>query len=261
MLCSTDTKCPFETVPYTTQVGDSFYKISRTYNIALDDLLEANPHLNPDDFNIGEILYIPISQQRIDRPAGTDIYTIKTAESIYKLSQRLNISINALLEVNSSINPEALLPGQIINIPKPLNKYVNKTYKISLEYPPLWAKVNSLHYAGIDGFFRISVFKSDKTLADICKAEAYHRLNPYGSNPDIIITTAAELKAYLVIPSADQPKEMKKQAALILKYPKVVEVDNNTYSHLILWTDLAHLNDIKSSLTYEDDMLALECTK
>jgi LysM repeat protein len=261
MLCSADAKYSLGIVPYTTQADDSLYKISRTYNITLDDLLEANPQLKPDDLHVGEIINIPISHQRVNRPEGTDIYIIKAGESIYQLAQKHHISMNALLKENSSINPEALLPGQIIYIPKPMSRYVNKAYRISFLYPPLWAKVNSFHYAGIDGFFRVSVIKSDQSTADICKAEAYHNLNPYGANPDIIVATAADLKAYLVIPSTDQPMEMKKQTALIIKYPQVLEIGDHTYSHFILWTDLDHLNGIKDSLAFEEDMLTSECSK
>lgn len=134
---------------------------------------------------------------------------------------------------------------------KSLSKYINKAYKLSFKYPPLWGKINNLHYVGIDGFFRISIFKSDKDLEDICKAEAYHKLQPYGSNPDIAPDTAAGLDACLIIPSEDQPLDMKNQVALVLKYPKGLEVEREVYSHLILWTDIKHLHDIKNSLIIE----------
>jgi len=147
---------------------------------------------------------------------------------------------------------DALLSGQIINIPKSWSKYINNTYNLSLMYPPLWAKINNLHYAGIDGYFRISVLKTDKTLEDICKTEAYHKLQPYGSNPDIVTENAAGLDVCLVVPSADQPTDMKKQAALIIKYPKSLEIDDQAYNHLILYTDMEHLNDIKNSLIIEN---------
>ena len=149
---------------------------------------------------------------------------------------------------------DALLQGQITNVPKSWNKYINTTYNLSFMYPSLWVKTDELHYAGIDGYFRISVLKTDKTLEDICKIEAYHRLQPYGSNPSIVFDTAAGLAACIVVPSADQPTDMKRQTALIIKYPKDIEIGNQTYNHLILWTDMDHLNDIKNSLIIEDDI-------
>ncbi|MDF2591596.1 MAG: hypothetical protein K0S75_1062 [Clostridia bacterium] len=145
-----------------------------------------------------------------------------------------------------------LLPGQINNITKPLSKYTNPIYNVSLMYPTQWAKVNSLHYAGIDGYFRISVLESDMSLEEICKIEAYHKLEPYGSDPTIVSDTSAGQDVCLIVPSEDQPTDMKRQTALVIKYPNGLNIDSETYSHLILWTDMEHLQDIKNSLIIED---------
>lgn len=150
------------------------------------------------------------------------------------------------------IDTNALLSGQTINISKSWSKYINTLYNISFMYPTPWAKINSLHYAGIDGYFRISIMKSEMALEDICKSEAYHKLQPYGSNPKIVSDMTSGLDACLVLPSADQPTDMKRQTALIVKYPKGLEIDRQTYSHFILWTDMEHLDHIKNSLTIEN---------
>ncbi|OGO77254.1 MAG: hypothetical protein A2Y23_04605 [Clostridiales bacterium GWB2_37_7] len=150
------------------------------------------------------------------------------------------------------MNPDALLPGQIICIPKPWNSYRNSTYKIGFMYPTRWAKISSLHYEGVDGFFRISSMSSIQELEEACKEEAYHKLKPYGSQPEIVLTTAAGLKACLAIPSEDQPMEMKKQAAIIIQYPQEVEIDNQYHNHLIIWVDKEHMYDIKNSLIFLD---------
>lgn len=248
MFCPADRKCPPGMIPYAAQVYDTFYKISRYYNITLDDLVEANPDIDPDNLTVGDMLCIPLSLQNINCPVGSEIYTIKAGDTIYKLSQRFNIRISTLLKANSRINPDALLTGQIIYIPKPWSKYSNQEYKIGFMYPSRWAKINCLHFEGVDGFFRISTLESDKSLEDICKSEAFHKLKPYGSRPNIVMTTAAGLNACEVIPSADQPTEMKRQAALIIESPKGLIIKGQTQSHLVLWADLEHLYDIKNSL-------------
>jgi len=143
---------------------------------------------------------------------------------------------------------DAPLQGQIINAPKSWSKYINNTYNLSLMYPPLWAKMNNMHYAGIDGYFRISELKTDKTIEDVCKTEAYHKLLPYGSNPAIVSDTASGLDVCLVLPSEDQPTDMKKQTALIIKCKEGLQIDNQLSSYIILYTNMEHLNDIKNSL-------------
>jgi TolB protein len=126
--------------------------------------------------------------------------------------------------------------------------YKNLSYGIELMYPTRWAMVNNLHYEGVDGFFRISTLQSDSSLEDICKREAYHKLKPYGSNPRITHTSASSLTACMVLPSIDQPMEMKKQTALVIEYPNPIMIDNKTFSHLILWTDHEHIGDIRNSI-------------
>lgn len=147
---------------------------------------------------------------------------------------------------------DALSSGQIASIPKSWTKYINNTYSLSLMYPPLWTKMNDLHYAGIDGYFHISVLKTDKTLEDIYKIEAYHKLQPYGSSPEIVFDTVSGLNVCLILPSADQPTDMKKQAALIIKCSRILEIDNQDYNYIILCADIEHLNAIKNSLVIKN---------
>lgn len=248
MLCSADRECMTAAAPYTVCHDDTFYKISKYYNITLDDLMEANPNANPDHIKVGDTLCIPLSLQNIQCASGSETYTVLENDSIYKLSQKFNISMNILLKANPRINPDALLPGQIICIPKPWNEYINNEYKISFLYPTRWAKINTLHYEGVDGFFHISTMNSGKSLEEICYTEAHHKLKPYGSRPEIILTTAAGLNAGLVLPSADQPMEMKKQGAIILQYNDELEVNNQKYNHLLIRVDKDHISDIKNSL-------------
>jgi len=248
MLCSTNNEYSPEAAPYTVRPDDTFYKISKYYNITLDDLIEANPETDPDHIKVGDTLCIPLAQQNVHCPAGTETYTIQEDDTIYKLSLRLNVSMNMLLKMNSKMNPDTLLPGQIICIPKPWSKYVNDVYKVSFLYPPRWARINALHYEGVDGFFRISSLNSDQDLEEICKAEAYHKLKPYGSRPEIVLTAIAGFKAGLVLPSMDQPMEMKKQAAVILQYPYAFKISHQLNSHLVLWIDKDHISDIRNSL-------------
>jgi hypothetical protein len=44
---------------------------------------------------------------------------------------------------------------------------------------------------------------------------------------------------------------MKKQAAIIIKYPEGLVIDSQAFNLIILYTDMQHLNDIKNSLTIE----------
>lgn len=47
---------------YTIKLGDTPYKIAKSFNLSLDDLIKNNPTINPIKLIVGEILYIPKSK-------------------------------------------------------------------------------------------------------------------------------------------------------------------------------------------------------
>lgn len=239
---------PADTVPYIIKANDTFYKISKSFHVTLDDLEAANPDVNPEAIEIGQAINIPLSMLPISCSSSSEVYIIKQGDTIYKLAQRYKIKLNEFIKANPHINPEALLEGQAIYIPKQWNTYISEAFKIELRYPIRWAKVSNAFYEGLDGFFKVSAVNSNKDLEAICEAEAYHKLKPYGSQPQISRITILDQQACLIMPSSDQPKDMNGQAALLLKYPTPIHINNAEYSHLMLWTDSNHIKEIIASL-------------
>lgn len=127
--------------------------------------------------------------------------------------------------------------------------YTNQTYQVRFQYPSHWKKVNNERYEGADGFFQVSAIAGD-SLEEVCRGEAHHSLMPYGSMPQIIPSTIQNEAACFIFPSADQPAEMNRQAALIVSYPEPIEIQGSTYNFLILWVDETHLREIASTLTF-----------
>jgi len=50
-------------------------------------------------------------------PIGTFPYTIQQGDTLWRLAQRYNITVTALVATNPNINPTNLLVGQVICIP------------------------------------------------------------------------------------------------------------------------------------------------
>lgn len=44
-------------------------------------------------------------------------YVVKNGDSLWSIAQKLKVSLESLIRANSSIDPNKLIPGQIINIP------------------------------------------------------------------------------------------------------------------------------------------------
>ncbi|MCR4437206.1 MAG: peptidase M56 [Eubacteriales bacterium] len=131
--------------------------------------------------------------------------------------------------------------------------YISEDYKISLKYPSHWeSNPNYIErYEGKDGFFQVGAINGESlSIDEVTKNDAFHKLNPYGSDPKIINRTIDGQEARLILPSADQPEEMRNQAGLIVKYPKAIKINGSLYYYFILWADEAHIEQIGNTLTF-----------
>jgi TolB protein len=128
--------------------------------------------------------------------------------------------------------------------------YTSTGYKVQFQYPSHWERVTDEKYDGPDGFFQLSAISSDGTINEVCHNEAFHLLNPYGSEPRIIKAQIQQQEACFVFPSEDQPPEMEGQAALIVVYPNPIQIGGSTYNYFILWVNQEHLNEISSTLVF-----------
>lgn len=102
---------------YTVRPGDTLNAIAQRYNISLDDLIEANPYIDPNRISVGQVLCIPVAVPPVTCPAGTRTYVIRRGDTFYAIAQRFNTTVDALVEANPGVNPESLLIGQEICIP------------------------------------------------------------------------------------------------------------------------------------------------
>ncbi len=235
---------------YIAQTGDTLYAISRFYNVSLDDLIESNPEIDPELITPGQKIYIPLPPPMLNCPTGAASYIISKGDTFYSVAKKHKMKCSALLKANPNINPDALLIGQSICIPKISSSYINEAYRIKLIYPYRWSKIHNERYEGIDGFFHVLAPSGSSSLYDICSREAFHKLKPYGSRPSISKTVADGHELYIIIPSTDQPMEMHRQSAIVAKYDTPVEISGKTCEYLIIRTDKNHLKDILDSLEF-----------
>lgn len=110
--------CPYGFIYYV-RPGDTIYSIARKFNITVEALLSANPQItDPDLIYSGQpicILY-PLPPAC---PNGF-LYIVQPGDSIYSISRKFGVSIDAILDANPQIeDPSVLYPGQKICIPYP----------------------------------------------------------------------------------------------------------------------------------------------
>ncbi len=234
---------------YTVEQGDTFYFIACFYNIVLDDLLEANPWVDPDTLAPGQVLRIPVSLPSANCPLGANTYFVQKGDTFFSISKKFGISLSTLLRANAGINPDGLLIGQSLCIPTTWSIYRNETLGAAFSYPFRWRRIDPSRYAGIDGFFEIFCV-AEETLEEACKTEVFHKHKPYGSMPEITTVTVQGRTSRLVYPSEDQPHEMRGQAVLITGYAVPLLVSGALYHYLVLRADKEHMRGIIHSFRF-----------
>lgn len=230
--------------------GETIYSIARSNDILLADLLNANPGIDPNRLLAGQVLCIPRTTPISVCPGGLSTVIVRPGDTLYRIAVRFNTTVEEMLLVNPNINPNLLLVGQLICISAPYIFYFNQPYNILLRYPKNWKLVSDTRYEGSTGFFQISAINSEGTLEDVCRNEAFHTLQPYGSNPSISRINIEGRDACLILPSSDQPAEMKGQAASIAKYVVPIVISGQSYNYFVLWANKNYIRQITASLGF-----------
>ncbi|SDM29000.1 LysM peptidoglycan-binding domain-containing protein [Paenibacillus jilunlii] len=107
--------------------GETLYALSQKYGVPLQKIIEANPQIsNPDVLAVGDKVKIPAATVPV--PENNEVYykhTVKQGDTLWKLSKAWGITLKDMIDANTQLkNPNALLVGEIVNIPKKGNSAV-----------------------------------------------------------------------------------------------------------------------------------------
>ena len=108
-------RCPQGSFAYTIRPGDTLYLLAQRYNTTVEAIQRLNPGINPNNLQIGQVICIP-GAPPTGCPSGF-FYTIRAGDTLYLLSQRFGVSVDAIIRANPGINPNNLQIGQRICIP------------------------------------------------------------------------------------------------------------------------------------------------
>jgi hypothetical protein len=90
------------------QNGDTFYRISKEFNIPLWQLYKFNELGKRDVLKSGEIIYLDPKRFRASR--GSNVYCCERAMTLREVSQIEGIKVSSLMKYNFSDNPDEILP-------------------------------------------------------------------------------------------------------------------------------------------------------
>jgi len=104
--------------------GQTFYSISRLYQISVDDLRAANPGVEQDDLKVGYMLRIPSSQVEddeakleIDDSRLFKIHKVRRRETLYGISRQYHVDMDIIKQINPKVDFKELSNGTRLKIP------------------------------------------------------------------------------------------------------------------------------------------------
>ena len=95
---------------YVVKKGDSLWSISRKFNIDVNDLIELN-NLKDLTLQVNQSILVPKQQENIE----TDLYIVKKGDTLWSISNKLNIPVQTLKELNN-LNSNLLKVNQQLKI-------------------------------------------------------------------------------------------------------------------------------------------------
>lgn len=105
------------------QAGETLYRISRTYDLTEEDLLEANEGIEITGLQPGQKIRIPDPEQVDEEPSfneeGYIYHKVKRRETLYSIGKFYEVSVHDLRAANSELGWGGPKTGQVIRIPQP----------------------------------------------------------------------------------------------------------------------------------------------
>lgn len=102
---------------HTVAPGDTYWKLSRQYDVDLSNLLDIN------DANYSSVLYVG---QKVKIPDKPGIYRVQDGDTYWKIAQKFNIDVNELMNINNANANTVIYSGQEIKLPSQAKTYTVK---------------------------------------------------------------------------------------------------------------------------------------
>ena len=97
--------------------GDTLLKISKQYRVPLKELMHKNNFNNANRKVEGEVIIIPLHNNKKGKKSRTLNYTVKEGDTLYKIARNYNINVEDIISINNLYKATFLKPNQIILIP------------------------------------------------------------------------------------------------------------------------------------------------
>lgn len=110
-------QCPPGSVPYTIRAGDTLTRIAREYNTTVQNIIAANPGIDPDYLLVGQNICVPMTVQIYPSCPTTNYYVVRPEDTFESIAAYFNVTPQQLLYSNYGIDLAELYVDQVLCIP------------------------------------------------------------------------------------------------------------------------------------------------
>lgn len=109
---------------YIVQPGDTLQSVADRFEITLKDLVTKNQILDPNKIRAGQKLELPQPGERIQptKPSANErseeIYVVLAGDTLFGISQKLDVAADDLSELNDISDPTQLFVGTRLRVPE-----------------------------------------------------------------------------------------------------------------------------------------------
>jgi LysM repeat protein len=115
---------------HTVVAGDTLFELAQRYSVSVEAILAANEIPNPESLNIGQVLRVPRGISSGDAaqaappnaPTAVPVpyveYTVQPGDILFRIAQRQGVAMEEIIAINDIPNPESLVVGQVLRIPR-----------------------------------------------------------------------------------------------------------------------------------------------
>lgn len=109
------------TITYTVAPGDTFHTLAQRFSTTASGIASLNPSVNPENLTVGVKVKITPGSDAI-------LYTVRKGDTLGKIAGKYNTSIRSVADKNFLRNPDRLIVGDILSIPR--------IYRFPAEFEP-----------------------------------------------------------------------------------------------------------------------------
>ncbi len=104
-------------IEYIVKSGDTLWSISQKHKMTLESLLDLNGLTTSSSIYVGQKLKLSTNAKEVAMNNVGSEYIVQSGDTLWRISQKHNISTDALIEINNLPNATAITAGQKLLIP------------------------------------------------------------------------------------------------------------------------------------------------